>query len=117
MAVAGETPNIANRLQSLAEPGPVVISQAAHRLIEGFFVCRSIGAPALNGVSRPLDTYPVFQETGIRTRFEKAVATGLTLPYALVVFVGWAVSALGRLLEGAEQIREGISGWLAHGLR
>ncbi len=39
------------------------------------------------------------------------------LPYALDVYTGWALSALGDPDAGAEQIRRGISGWLAHGQR
>jgi TOMM system kinase/cyclase fusion protein len=79
MAVAGETPNVANRLQAFAEPGAVVISRATHRLVEGFFICRGLGAPVLKGVASPIDAYSVLEESGIQTRFEKAVATGLTL--------------------------------------
>jgi class 3 adenylate cyclase/tetratricopeptide (TPR) repeat protein len=78
MAVAGETPNIAARLQSIAEPGTLVISHATYRLIEGFFVCRSIGTPELKGVVSIQQAYVVLEETGIHTRFEKALAAGLT---------------------------------------
>jgi class 3 adenylate cyclase/tetratricopeptide (TPR) repeat protein len=78
MAISGETPNIAARLQSITEPDTVVISHATYRLVEGFFRCRNLGTPALKGVVSPLQAYSVIEETGIRTRFEKAVASGLT---------------------------------------
>ncbi len=37
LAIVGETPNLAARLQGLAEPNTVVISAATHRLVDGFF--------------------------------------------------------------------------------
>lgn len=78
MAVTGETPNIAARLEALAEPGAVVISHATYRLTEGFFVCLSLGTPELRGVATPLQAHVVLEETGIKTRFEKVLAAGLT---------------------------------------
>jgi class 3 adenylate cyclase len=54
MAIVGETPNIAARLQELAEPDTVVISPATYRLTEGFFDCRSLGHHSLKGISQPI---------------------------------------------------------------
>jgi predicted ATPase/class 3 adenylate cyclase len=78
MSVVGETPNIAARLQSLAEPGTVIISAATFRLVEGFFHCRSLGASTLKGVVEPMELYSVLGESGIQSRFDQAVASGLT---------------------------------------
>ena len=78
IAIVGETPNIAARLQSIAEPGTVIISSPTYRLVEGFFQCRSLGAPALKGVAAPIELYSVLAESGIQSRFERAVASGLT---------------------------------------
>ena len=78
MAISGETPNIAARLQNIAEPGQVVVSAATHRLVQGFFVCGSLGIPALKGVVAPIEVFEVVEPTGIHSRFEKAVAAGLT---------------------------------------
>src|SRR5262245_9851189 len=49
----GETPNIAARLEALAEPDTVLISGATHRLVERFFACRELGARELRGVANP----------------------------------------------------------------
>src|SRR5262249_21029027 len=49
-AVVGETPNLAARLQALAEPGAVVIAAATRRLTGGLFDYRDLGAIALKGV-------------------------------------------------------------------
>ena len=53
----GETPNIAARLQGIADPDTVVISSATYRLIEGFFNCESKGSHALKGVVEPLEVW------------------------------------------------------------
>jgi class 3 adenylate cyclase len=60
----GETPNIAARLQGLAAPDMVVISAATAELVQGYFVCQLLGAPALKGVPQPLQVYRVVQESG-----------------------------------------------------
>ena len=78
ISIVGETPNIAARLQSIAEPGTVVISASTHRLVEGFFDCRSLGTPSLKGVAVPIELYSVLAESSIQSRFERAVASGLT---------------------------------------
>ena len=57
----GETPNIAARLQGLAAPDTVVISEATAHLIHGYFVCQPLGAQALKGLTQPLQVYRVLQ--------------------------------------------------------
>ena len=49
----GEVPNIAARLQGLAEPDTVLISADTYRLIQGYFACQTFGDHALRGVSEP----------------------------------------------------------------
>jgi class 3 adenylate cyclase/predicted ATPase len=78
ITITGETPNITSRLQAIAESDTVVISEATHRLIEGFFVCRSLGKPSLKGVARPFELFLVLDESGVQSRFDRAVLTGLT---------------------------------------
>ena len=53
----GETPNLAARLQSLAAPDTVVISETTHRLVQGYFRCNDLGSPSLKGVETPLRVY------------------------------------------------------------
>ena len=63
----GETPNVAARLQGLAEPGTVVISGTTHRLVGRLFDCRSIGIHALKGIDTPVTLYRVLGEVGNRS--------------------------------------------------
>src|SRR5712692_883049 len=74
----GDTPNIAARLQGLAEPDTMVISAATHRLIAGLLDCQDLGLQALKGISTPLSLYRVVREGTAQSRFEVAVTTGLT---------------------------------------
>ena len=57
--VVGETPNLAARLQTMAEPGTVLISASTRRLTGGEFHYRDLGPVALKGWSEPLQVYQV----------------------------------------------------------
>jgi class 3 adenylate cyclase len=70
MLAVGETPNIAARLQSLAEPNSLVISAATHKLVRGFFQGRSLGTQTLKGFSQPLEIYRVMAESDVSHRLE-----------------------------------------------
>ena len=74
----GETPNIAARLQSLAEPDTVILSAATHRLVADLFDCQDLGPQILKGISIPLSVYRVIGEGIVHSRFEAAVSKGLT---------------------------------------
>ncbi len=74
----GETPNVAARLQSLAAPNTIVISAHTHRLIQGFFICQSLGTHKLKGISNPITVFQVLREADVRSRLEVASTLGLT---------------------------------------
>jgi class 3 adenylate cyclase len=79
LAIVGETPNIAARLQSLADPNTVVISAATYRLIQGYFACQALGTHPLRGFSQLIEVYRVLQvEHTTQRRFELNVSMGLT---------------------------------------
>ncbi|MEX0748265.1 MAG: adenylate/guanylate cyclase domain-containing protein [Rhodothermales bacterium] len=58
----GETPNLAARLQSIAPPNGIVISEATHRLISGTFECMDLGPQAIKGLPREERVYQVKEE-------------------------------------------------------
>ena len=74
----GETPNIAARLQSLADPDTLIISATTQALVQGYFRCQALGSHTLRGVPRPIDLYEVQGASGAQSRFEVAAARGLT---------------------------------------
>jgi hypothetical protein len=100
MAIVGETPNVAARLQVLAEPNTVVISGATYKLVEGLFEHENLGMHTLKGISTPIDVYRVLRDSGARSRFEVAVTKGLP------PLVG-REQEVELLLERWEQVKEG----------
>ena len=76
-AIVGETPNAAARVQEQAEPDCVVISAATYQLVRGLFVCESLGARPLKGISTPVVLYRVVRETEAHSRFDVAIQAGL----------------------------------------
>jgi class 3 adenylate cyclase/predicted ATPase len=81
MAIVGETPNIAARLQSLAAPNALVISSSTLRLVGGLFTYEDIGVHQLKGVSRPVQVWRVTGERLTESRFEALHPAG---PFPLI---------------------------------
>ncbi|HZA67866.1 MAG TPA: AAA family ATPase [Geminicoccaceae bacterium] len=77
-AVVGETPNLAARLQALAEPGSVVIGPGTHRLVAGLFELADLGAHELKGFGEPVRAWRALGPSRIEGRFEAREAAGLT---------------------------------------
>jgi class 3 adenylate cyclase/predicted ATPase len=69
-AVVGETPNLAARLQALAEPGTVVIAPSTRRLTGGLFDYQDLGAIEIKGLAIPVEAARVVRESGAESRFE-----------------------------------------------
>lgn len=68
----GPSVHIASRLQSLAPPDTLLISDATFRLVRGLFVPRDFGLQELRGFSDPLRVHQVLQPSGVRSRLEAA---------------------------------------------
>ena len=78
-AVVGDTPNLAARLQGLAEPGQVVIAEATRRLVGGGFDLAGLGPQALKGLAAPVEAFAVAGERAIASRFEARSSAVLPL--------------------------------------
>lgn len=76
--IVGETPNLAARLQALAEPNTVVIDEATRRLIGDLFELRDLGATELKGISGTIRAWAVLRPSAIESRFEALHTAGLT---------------------------------------
>ena len=74
----GETPNVAARLQGIADPDTIVLSRVTHRLVAGYFVCRPLGEQALKGLAQPVDVYQVLGQSSARHRLEILAPAHLT---------------------------------------
>ena len=78
MAVVGETPNLAARLQTLAGPGEIIIAAQTFELVAGYFDIDDLGEHKLKGISQPQTTYRVRGESGAQSRLEASASLGLT---------------------------------------
>src|SRR6266498_595800 len=74
----GEVPNVASRIQGLAEPNTLVISAATYRLVQGYFECQDLGAQLLRGVTESMRIYQVLSESGATGRLDAVQPRGLT---------------------------------------
>src|SRR5262249_39505750 len=68
--VVGETPNLAARLQTLAEPGSLVIAESTRRQIGALFEIEDIGPQPLAGFAEPQGVWRVMGESSVLSRFE-----------------------------------------------
>jgi class 3 adenylate cyclase len=77
-AISGETPNLAARLQGLAAPGEIVISQTTQRLVAGVFDCDALGPQNLKGLALPTNAWRVRGQRLVESRFDARHRVGLT---------------------------------------
>jgi class 3 adenylate cyclase/tetratricopeptide (TPR) repeat protein len=78
-AVVGETPNLAARLQALAEPGTVVIGPTTRRLTGGLFDYEDLGAVEIKGFVAPVVASRVLRESAVEGRFAALRTAGTPL--------------------------------------
>jgi tetratricopeptide (TPR) repeat protein len=78
-AVIGETPNLAARLQALAEPGTVVIAPSTRRLTGGLFDYEDLGAVEIKGFAHPVMATRVLRESAVEGRFAALRTAGTPL--------------------------------------
>ena len=77
-AIVGETPNLAARLQGIAEPNSVVIAESTRKLVGNLFELEDLGAQDLKGVSGPVRAWAALRPSSVESRFEAMHASGLT---------------------------------------
>jgi class 3 adenylate cyclase len=77
-AVVGETPNLAARLQGIAEPNTVVIAEPTRKLLGNLFELTDLGAQDLKGISGPARAWAALRPSSVEGRFDALHASGLT---------------------------------------
>jgi len=77
-SVVGETPNLAARLQALAEPDAVVIAASTRRLVGDLFEYRDLGAVEVKGIAGPLPAWQVLRPSAVASRFEALRGSALS---------------------------------------
>jgi class 3 adenylate cyclase len=77
-AIVGETPNLAARLQNIAEPNSVVIAESTRKLVGNLFELENLGAKDLKGIAEPVRAWAALRPASVESRFEALHASGLT---------------------------------------
>src|SRR5215813_10376111 len=94
----GEVPNVCSRIEGLAAPNTIAVSEATYRLVQGYFACQDLGAQSLRGVTESMRLYQVLGESGATSRLD------VTQPRGLTPLVGRA-SEVTLLFERWEQAK------------
>src|ERR1700757_4067302 len=77
-SIVGETPNLAARLQGIAEPNTVVIAEDTRRLLGSLFELQDIGPQELKGIAGSVRAWAALRASSAQGRFEAMHTTGLT---------------------------------------
>ena len=76
--IVGETPNLAARLQGVAEPNQVIIAESTRKLLGNLFEFADLGSKGLKGIVSPTRTWAALRTRSIESRFEALHESGLT---------------------------------------
>ena len=77
-AIVGETPNLAARLQGIAEPNTLVIAEGTRKLLGNLFELEDLGAKDLKGIAGQVRAWAALRASSAEGRFEALHASGLT---------------------------------------
>ena len=77
-AIVGETPNLAARLQSVAEPNSVVIAESTRKLLGSLFELEDLGPQEFKGIEGPIRAWAALRAALVESRFEALHGSGLT---------------------------------------
>lgn len=100
-AVVGQTPNLAARLQALAEPGSIVISESTRRLLGKAFELKALGPQELKGFKLPVPAWSIVRERENVSRFEASHSEAMT-PFVgrehevALLMDRWRIAAKGQ---------------------
>jgi class 3 adenylate cyclase/predicted ATPase len=98
--LVGHTANLASRMESIAPPGSIAVSETTAKLCDGYFKLRSLGPTIVKGVGAPVTVYEVMGPGPLRSHFELSAQRGLTR------FVG-RQSELDQMRRALERSRAG----------
>jgi class 3 adenylate cyclase/tetratricopeptide (TPR) repeat protein len=96
----GDTTNLASRMQTMAQPGTVLLSEHTRRLVKDYFDLRSLGQMEVKGKKEPQEAFELIKASKVVTRIGASVAKGLTR------FVG-RKSSMATLLDVFDKVKSG----------
>ncbi len=102
--VIGETPNLAARLQVVAEPGAVVIASSTRQLIGSLFECRDLGVVKVKGIVEPVQAWQALRTSAVESRFEAFHLAALTPPIGRAEEIELLLRRWQRAKDGDGQV-------------
>ncbi|MEM5365863.1 adenylate/guanylate cyclase domain-containing protein [Paraburkholderia azotifigens] len=96
----GHTIHIASRMEGMATPTSILVSESTHKLAEGYFAFKALGGAQIKGIPDPLSVYEVLGPGTLRTRLQLAAHRGLAR------FVGRELE-MEHLKQALETVRSG----------
>ena len=99
----GDTANLAARMETLAEPGSVFVSENTFALTEGFFRFENLGRHSVKGKALPVGVYRPIAPSSRRTRFDVNAERGLTPLVGRYRDLEMVLKAFHRAKEGSGQ--------------
>ena len=100
----GHTVGLAQRMESLAEPGSVFLTAHTAELVHGYFAVRSLGTFDLKGATTPMEVFELEGVGALRTRLDRSRARGFSRFIGRVREVETLEGALQRALDGRGQV-------------
>ena len=100
----GREVGLAARMEQLAQPGTVLVTEHTAKLLSGYFALRDLGAATIKGVSEPLHVYELAGIGAWQTRFDESRARGLSRFVGREQEMAMLEDALTRALAGEGQI-------------
>jgi len=96
----GHSTNLAARMEQMATPGSILVTDYTHKLADGFFEFKGLGVAEINGVDEPLDVFEVIGAGPLRTRLQLSAERGLSR------FVG-RQNEMDQLRQALAQAKDG----------
>jgi class 3 adenylate cyclase/tetratricopeptide (TPR) repeat protein len=100
----GDTTNLAARMETVAEPGAIVITASTQRLVEGYVRSESLGAVHVKGRSDPISAYRVIGRKRAQSRMELSAERGLTRLVGRERELGLLHDRMARARDGHGQV-------------
>ena len=100
----GHSTNLVARMEQLANPGFILVTAHTHKLTDGYFEFKALGAADIKGVDEPLDVYEVTGAGPLRTRLQVSARRGLTRFVGHHSEMNQIQQALGHAKDGHGQI-------------
>jgi len=100
----GGTTYIAKRLESIAEPGKVLVSENTYRLIKTYFKLEALDPVTLKGIEEKQNAYILIDASRLKTRFENAISKGLVKFVGRKNSMATLINTWNETVEGTGQV-------------